>query len=153
MVKIIIEAFYVRTLYLFRFLVLKRVEYSSTFIPGTKLISSDLKLGQRNTNKNILVNTEKGLFYIVKYVESIQGVTPSSKPVYVLNIHSGVVTKFLSIRLCMEWFEKNNIKISYNHVGLLRNKLRRERRFIQEFVLVLSSPPPQAPPGPPSLIL
>jgi len=47
MVKIIIEAFYVRTLYLFRFLVLNRVEYSSTFIPGTKLISSDLKLGQR----------------------------------------------------------------------------------------------------------
>lgn len=77
---------------------------------------------QRYTNKNIPVNTEKGLFYIVKYVESIQGVTPSSKPVYVLNIHSGVVTKFLSIRLCMEWFEKNNIKISYNHVGLLRNK-------------------------------
>ena len=98
---------------------------------------------QRNTNKNILVNTEKGLFYIVKYVESIQGVTPSSKPVYVLNIHSGVVTKFLSIRLCMEWFEKNNIKISYNHVGLLRNKLRRERRFIQEFVLVFFVPPPQ----------
>jgi hypothetical protein len=50
----------------------------------------------------------------------------------------------------MEWFEKNNIKISYNHVGLLRNKVRPlppqpprglggrggERRFIQEFVLV-----------------
>lgn len=76
----------------------------------------------RNTNKNIQVNTEKGSFYIVKYVESAQGVTPCSRPVYVLNIHSGVVTKFLSIRLCMEWFAKNNMKISYNHVGLLKNK-------------------------------
>lgn len=85
------------------------------------ILSKKYRHIQRYANKNSLVNTEKGSFYIVKYEESIQSVTPCSKSVYILNISSGEVTKFLSIRLCMDWFADNNMKISYNHVSLLRN--------------------------------
>lgn len=79
---------------------------------------------KRNINKDSPYTTEIGNFYLVEHPNSTLGKSTTFKPkeVYVLNILTGSILNFNSFHSCLEWFERNKIKLSYYYLSKLANE-------------------------------